>query len=63
MRLKTGRLPNALLRSIEGKGAFRRFKDALHRHGIEMNWYAYKDEAYKEIARDWCEENCVCWRE
>jgi hypothetical protein len=53
----------ALLRSIAGKGAFRRFKDALHRHGIEKSWYAYKDEAYKEIAREWCEENGLSWEE
>lgn len=52
-----------LFRSIAGKRAFRRFKDTLLRHGIEKNWYAYKDEAYKEIAREWCEEHCVSWRE
>jgi len=57
------KIANDLLRSIEGKGAFRRFKDALLRHGIEKNWYAYKDEACKEIAREWCEEHCVSWLE
>ena len=57
------KIADDLFRSIAGKGAFSRFKDTLHRHGIEKNWYAYKDEAYKEIAREWCEENCVSWRE
>jgi hypothetical protein len=52
-----------LLRSIAGKGAFRRFKDALHRHGIEKSWYTYKDEAYKVIAREWCAENGLSWQE
>ncbi len=56
-------IANDLFRSITGKGAFRRFKDALHRHGIEKNWYAYKDEAYKEIAREWCKEHGINWRE
>ena len=57
------KIANDLFRSIAGKGAFRRFKDALHRHGIEKHWYAYKAEAYKEIAREWCEDSCVSWRE
>jgi hypothetical protein len=57
------KLANDLFRSIAGKGAFRRFKDALHRHGIEKSWYAYKDEAYREIAQEWCEEHGISWRE
>lgn len=57
------KIANDLFRSIAGKGAFRRFKDALHRHGIEKSWYAYKDEAYKETARDWCEDHGIGWRE
>jgi hypothetical protein len=57
------KIANDLFRSIAGKGAFRRFKDALHRHGIEKNWYAYRDDAYKEIAREWCEEHSISWRE
>jgi hypothetical protein len=57
------KIADDLFHSIAGKGAFRRFKDALHRHGIENNWYAYKDQAYKEIAREWCEEHCISWRE
>jgi hypothetical protein len=57
------KIANDLFRSIKGKRAFHRFKDALHRHGIEKSWYAYKDRAYKEIAREWCEEHCVSWRE
>jgi hypothetical protein len=54
---------NDLFRSIAGKGAFRRFKDALHRHGIEKSWYEYKDEAYKEIARAWCQDHGISWQE
>lgn len=34
-----------------------------HRNRIEKYWYAYKDEAYKKIAREWCEDHCVTWRE
>lgn len=52
-----------LFRSISGRGAFRRFKDAIQRHGIREEWYRFKDEAYREIARDWCEEHGISWRE
>lgn len=44
---------------IHGSSAFRRFKDALYRHGIEKDWYSYRDEAFKEIAIDWCRENNI----
>lgn len=57
------KIANDLCRSIAGKGVFRRFKDALRRHGIEKSWHAFKDGTYKEIAREWCEEHCVSWRE
>lgn len=57
------KLANDLFRSIAGKGAFRKFKDALHRHGIEKSWYAFKDRAYKEIAREWCEDHGISWKE
>jgi hypothetical protein len=33
------------------------------RHSIEENWYWYKDEAYKEIALEWCRDNCITWCE
>jgi hypothetical protein len=57
------KIANDLLRSISGKGAFRRFKDALYRHAIEKDWYRYKDDAYKEIAREWCKEHGIIWSE
>jgi len=28
-----------------------------------LGWYAYKDEAYKEIAREWCEDHGISWQE
>ena len=43
--------------ALEGRGAFRRFKDTLRRVSLEEEWYAFKRKAYIEIAREWCEEN------
>jgi hypothetical protein len=48
-----------LSEAIIGKGAFRRFKDGINRYDVEREWYAYQEEAYKRIARNWCEENEV----
>ena len=61
--VESRKISDDLFRSIAGKGAFRRFKDAVHRHGIEKSWYAFKDEAYQQIAREWCEEHEISWRE
>jgi hypothetical protein len=44
---------------IGGSGAFRRFKDALYQYGIENQWHSYRDNALKEIAIEWCQENNI----
>ena len=36
----------------EGRGAFRRFKDTLQRVGLTERWYAFKHDAYVELARE-----------
>lgn len=46
-----------LQRLIQGKGAFRRFKDYCFESNIIQDWYDYKEEKYKEIAIDWCRQN------
>ena len=46
-----------------GRGAFRRFRDGIIRYGIEQEWYAFRDEAYMQIARDWCEDNGISYTE
>jgi predicted thioesterase len=43
--------------ALSGKGAFRRFKDAIIREGVEDAWYAFRDRRYLEFARDWCNES------
>lgn len=45
--------------ALEGKGAFRRFKDTLHRVGLVDDWYEFKRNAYIDIARVWCEDNDI----
>ncbi|MBK8027180.1 MAG: hypothetical protein IPK19_38775 [Chloroflexi bacterium] len=44
--------------AIQGKGAFRRFKDALVRHPeIEQRWFAFRDARVQARMIDWFEMN------
>ncbi|MCC3359112.1 UPF0158 family protein [Bacillus sp. REN16] len=57
--LTDSNMQTALLKSIRGKGAFRRFKDTVDRLGITEKWYDYRDMKYKEIAVEFCESNGI----
>lgn len=46
-----------LQRLIQGKGAFRRFKDYCFESSIIQEWYKFKEKRYKEIAIEWCKQN------
>jgi hypothetical protein len=46
------RLAQELGYAIRGTGAFRMFKDALYRHGIEDDWYEFKKQALRRIAAE-----------
>ncbi len=56
-------LRGELLNAIHGSGAFRMFKDVLYRHDIEEDWFSFKEEAFKEIAIQWCKENEIEYEE
>ena len=48
-----------LATAIQGKGAFRRFKDMLISRGMIEEWFQYKEQFYWRVARRWCEENGI----
>jgi hypothetical protein len=50
---------DVVLTALRGRGAFRYFKDTVHRLGLANKWYAYRDECYTAIAREWCAANGV----
>lgn len=56
-------IKNNLHRLIQGKGAFRRFKDYCIEANIIQDWYNYREEKYKEIAINWCKENDLEYKE
>jgi hypothetical protein len=51
-----------LLHAIHGPGAFRNFKYNVRRHGIEKTWYAFRTNALRQIAIEWCEEHHIAWK-
>ena len=55
--LPDGTVKEKMLYSIKGKGAFRRFKDAVHEYGLAESWYQYRNACIKDFAIEWCEQN------
>lgn len=47
--VEADRVRQELLNVIQGRGAFRRFKDAIRRHGIEDSWFRFRTEALTRI--------------
>jgi len=50
-----------LLAAISGRGAFRRFKDVIHRHGVQEAWYAFRTTALEEDAAMWLEAHGIVY--
>jgi hypothetical protein len=50
-------ISDMLLSKIKGGGAFRGFKDTIHRYNIQDEWYAYRTKALEKIAIEWLEDN------
>jgi hypothetical protein len=59
--LDNDRKSDELLSALNGKGAFRRFKDAAIRLNVENKWYNYRDAALRKIAMDWCKDNNIMY--
>ena len=58
-KLDNQKMQSELYRAIQGRGAFRRFKDKIRYEGIEQQWYDYQNNAYREFALRWCKENDI----
>lgn len=57
--IEDARIYNQLQIAINGRGAFRRFKDTCINFDIIEDWYKFRDEKYKEIAIEWCNKNNI----
>ena len=61
--LSPGQEQDRLARAIHGRGAFRRFKDTVNALSLDKRWYAFRDNAYRDIAIRWCSDNGLEWCE
>lgn len=57
------RLQQELQYAIQGKGAFRNFKDRVYRRGIEEQWFAFRNNAMRKIAIDWLNDHELAFTE
>jgi len=57
--LPDGEVADTLARAIHGNGAFRRFKDDICQLGVEKAWYEFRADAFRQLAREWCEANKI----
>lgn len=57
--IDNNKVRSLLYEALEGKGAFRRFKDSVITYNVENKWYNFRDTAFKKIALKWCEENNI----
>ena len=46
-----------LYEALQGRGAFRRFKNTLNHYGIADEYYAYRHSYYVELAKEWCQDH------
>lgn len=54
-----GEICERLYSAIQGRGAFRCFRNELARAGLEDQWYDYRNKQYIQIARGWAVSNKV----
>jgi hypothetical protein len=52
-------LRDDLLDTIGGRGTFGRFKNMIHRHNLQDQWYKFRDESLKQIAVEWLEASGI----
>jgi len=60
-RVSDERVGRRLARAIQGKGAFRRFKDELHEEYPHLlpAWYAFRDTRARHRAVEWLADNSL----
>lgn len=61
--IENEKIKEKLKNIIQGKGAFRRFKDYCFQLNIIQDWYRFKEKKYKEIAIEWCKQNGLKYKE
>ena len=56
-------LKETLLYETRGKNVFKKFRNIIDYNNLTSKWYEYRDNRYKEIAREWCVDNNIEFEE
>lgn len=48
--------------ALHGKGAFRRFRDVVHRRGLDEEWYRFRDERLSDLVKWTLKDRAVRFR-
>lgn len=51
-----------LLRALNGRKPFRRFKDTLDYIGLSKAYYAFRSLRFFQVSQEWCKENSIPYR-
>lgn len=54
--LDDDRKAGALSRAISGKGAFGKFRAVLDAYDMTDEWYSFKNEYMRQVAKEWCDD-------
>lgn len=57
--LKDQSIREELYEAIQGRGAFRRFKDGIIELGVDKQWHKYKENKIKELVIEWCKDHNI----
>jgi len=49
--------------AIQGRGAFRRFRNLVQHHRVEKTWDEFESRALAELGREWLKENKLSFKE
>lgn len=61
--VKETKVKEELYSVTRGKGAFSRFRYVLEKNNIIDDWYKYRANKYKKIAKEWCFDNNIEFEE
>ena len=50
-----------LITALQGRGAFRKFKDTVDHIGLRNEWFEFRDNCYRSRAEDWCRAHGLKW--
>lgn len=57
-----GEVSARLRKAVDGRGAFKRFDEAVKDLGLREEWRSFRKGAFLRYAREWCDANGIPYR-